>query len=187
MVSQLRTIDGNGGGVSSERLDRLRGLRAHLAAQIKGQNHVLPRLCSVLTRGELGFAHPHRPRGSCLFVGPSGVGKTETTNVFTAYLDGGAEPVRFDMSEYQLQGSVDKFIGENRDDPGLFGRALRRVAHGTILFDEIEKAHPLVLDLFLQILEDARITLATGETLDLRPFYTGRARATSKPRRFRSS
>lgn len=80
-------------------------------------------------------------------------------------------PVRFDMSEYQNQVAVEKLIGENRNDPGLLGRALRGVDRGTLLFDEIEKAHPLVLDLFLQMLEDARITLATGEVLDLRPFY----------------
>lgn len=117
------------------------------------------------------MANPRRPRGSLLFVGPTGVGKTELTNIFTNYLIGGAPPVRFDMSEYQLQKSVDKLIGENGQDRGLLGRALRGLASGTLLFDEVEKAHTLVLDLFLQILEDARITLATGETLDLRGFY----------------
>lgn len=172
MVSQtLMTGDGHNGGVASSLVERLRGLPTHLAAKIKGQDHVLPRVCSVLTRGELGFAHPRRPRGSFLFVGPTGVGKTETTNVFTAYLGDGVSPIRFDMSEYQLQSSVDKLIGENRDDPGLLGRALRDKKSGTLLFDEIEKAHALVLDLFLQILEDGRITLATGETVDVRPFY----------------
>jgi ATP-dependent Clp protease ATP-binding subunit ClpB len=99
------------------------------------------------------------------------VGKTETTNVFTSYLFDGTVPIRFDMSEYQLQKSVDKLIGENAHDPGLLGRALRGVSRGTLLFDEIEKAHGLVLDLFLQILEDGRITLATGETLNLTGFY----------------
>lgn len=152
-------------------LDRLRGLAAHLHREIKGQGHVLDRVCSVLTRGELGMAHPRRPKGSFLFVGPTGVGKTELTNVFTSYLLDGATPIRFDMSEYQLQKSVDKLIGEDKSDSGLLGRALRSATHGTLLFDEIEKAHPLVLDLFLQILEDARITLATGETFDLRGFY----------------
>lgn len=160
-----------GNGHATANLERLRGLPAHLAAHIKGQGHVLVRVASVLTRGELGVAHPRRPRGSFLFIGPTGVGKTETANVFTAYLSGGAQPIRFDMSEYQLQESVDKLIGESRDDPGLLGRAVRGVGTGTLLFDEIEKAHPLVLDLFLQVLEDARITLATGETLDLRGFY----------------
>jgi ATP-dependent Clp protease ATP-binding subunit ClpA len=152
-------------------LDDLRGLSVHVRDEIKGQEHVLSRVCSVLTRGEMGLAHPRRPKGSFLFVGPTGVGKTELTNVFTQYLFGGAAPVRFDMSEYQLQKSVDKLIGENAEDGGLLGRALRGVSKGTLLFDEIEKAHTLVLDLFLQMLEDARITLATGEVLDLRGFY----------------
>lgn len=172
MVSELVTVR-NEGTPRKAAIDRLRGLPAHLGETIKGQSHMVPRICSIFTRGELGFAHPRRPRGSFLFVGPSGVGKTETVNAITSYLFEGAKPVRFDMSEYQLQGSVEKLLGESRDDPGLLGRALRGVTRGTLLFDEIEKAHPLVLDLFLQVLEDARITLATGETLDLRGFYPG--------------
>ena len=155
----------------SDTLNRLRGLSAHLHREIKGQAHVLDRVGSVLIRGEMGLANPRRPKGSFLFVGPTGVGKTELTNVFTGYLFEGTAPVRFDMSEYQLQKSVDKLIGENPQDYGLLGRALSRVTSGTLLFDEIEKAHTLVLDLLLQILEDGRITLATGETLDLRGFY----------------
>ena len=167
MVSNLTTHDSRQPVV----LDQLRGLRAHLASQIKGQDHLLDRICSVLTRGELGFAHPRRPKGSFLFVGPTGVGKTELTNVFTSYVFSEAGPARFDMSEYQLQASVEKLIGGSRDDFGLLGRAVRNVTRGTLLFDEVEKAHPLVLDLFLQILEDGRVTVATGETLDLRGFY----------------
>lgn len=170
MVSQLIALPAVNGHESAG-LRRLRGLSAHLATHIKGQGHVLSRVSSILTRGELGVAHPRRPKGSFLFIGPTGVGKTEMANVFTAYLYDGAQPIRFDMSEYQLQGSVDKLIGEDRGDPGLLGHAVRGVTAGTLLFDEIEKAHPLVLDLFLQILEDGRITLATGETMDLRGFY----------------
>jgi ATP-dependent Clp protease ATP-binding subunit ClpB len=167
MVSSLTTHDPRSPVV----LDQLRGMRANLAAQIKGQDHILDRICSVLTRGELGFAHPRRPKGSFLFVGPTGVGKTELTNVFTSYVFGEALPIRFDMSEYQLQASVEKLIGGSREDLGLLGRAVRGLTRGTLLFDEVEKAHPLVLDLFLQILEDGRVTLATGEALDLRGYY----------------
>ncbi len=169
MVSELTTA-ANGRGHATL-TDRLRELPHHVAAKIKGQPQVIPRICSVLTRGELGLAHSRRPKGSFLFVGPTGVGKTETTNVFTEYLFDGSAPIRFDMSEYQNQIAVEKLIGGSRDDFGLLGRSLHGVARGTLLFDEIEKAHPLVLDLFLQILEDARITLATGEGLDLRGFY----------------
>src|SRR5260221_14903 len=149
MVSKLTASNGNHRFPAL--LSHLRGLHGHLAANIKGQGHVLGRMTSVLTRGELGFAHPRRPCGSFLFVGPTGVGKTETTNVFTSYLFDGAVPIPFDMSEYQLQKSVEKLIGENRDDSGLLGRALSGVTRGVLLFDEIEKAHPLVLDLFLQV------------------------------------
>lgn len=152
-------------------LERLRSLRAHLEANIRGQSHVMERVTSVLTRGELGFSHPGRPKGSFLFVGPTGVGKTELTQVFTGCLFGGKKPVRFDMSEYQNQSSVEKLIGAGREDAGLLGRALADATDGTLLFDEIEKAHPLVLDLFLQILDDASITLATGERKNVSRFY----------------
>jgi ATP-dependent Clp protease ATP-binding subunit ClpA len=155
-------------------LEKLRRLPEYLRAQIKGQEHVIDRVVSVLRRGELGLANPRRPRGSFLFVGPTGVGKTELTNVFTDFLFdgiGGKKPVRFDMSEYQTHSSVEKLIGEKVGDVGLLGRALQEVERGTLLFDEIEKAHPLVLDLFLQILEDAAITLASGERKNLSGFY----------------
>ena len=172
MVSQLTTTaNGRNGAGPALLAERLRNLRTHVAGRIKGQDHVLDRVVSVLTRGELGMAHPRRPKGSLLLVGPTGVGKTETTNIFTDYLFDGGAPVRFDMSEYQLQSSVEKLIGTQRDDLGLLGRSLHGVKCGTLLFDEIEKAHPLVLDLFLQMLEDARVTLATGDVLDLRGFY----------------
>lgn len=146
-------------------------LPEHLRAYIKGQEHVIEPVCSMLRRGELGLANPSRPRGSFLFVGPTGVGKTEIANVFTACLFAKAKPLRFDMSEYQNQRSVEKLIGGQPDDTGLLGRALARPDRGTLLFDEVEKAHPLVLDLFLQILDDAAITLATGERKNLSGYY----------------
>jgi len=152
-------------------LEKLRRLPDHLREQINGQDHVMERICSVLRRGELGLASTRRPRGSFLFVGPTGVGKTEVTNVFTEYLFEGSKPLRFDMSEYQTHSSVEKLIGEKVGDTGLLGRALATAETGTLLFDEIEKAHPLVLDLFLQILDDAAITLASGERKNLSGFY----------------
>lgn len=157
--------------ISSDHLEKLRHLPTHLRENIRGQDHVIDPVCSVLRRGELGLANPHRPRGSFLFVGPTGVGKTEIANIFTSYLFTGSKPLRFDMSEYQNQSSVEKLIGADHDDTGLLGRALARAERGTLLFDEVEKAHPLVLDLFLQILDDAAITLATGERKNLSGFY----------------
>jgi ATP-dependent Clp protease ATP-binding subunit ClpB len=151
--------------------DHLRVLRAHLEANILGQSHLMERVVSVLVRGEMGVAHPDRPKGSFLFVGPTGVGKTELAQVFTAHLFDGRKPVRFDMSEYQNQASVEKLIGHAMGEIGLLGRALQGVEDGTLLFDELEKAHPLILDLFLQILNEASITLASGERKNLSRFY----------------
>jgi ATP-dependent Clp protease ATP-binding subunit ClpB len=151
--------------------DRLRVLRTHLESNILGQSHLMERVVSVLVRGEMGVAHPDRPKGSFLFVGPTGVGKTELAQVFTAHLFDGRKPVRFDMSEYQNQSSVEKLIGHAMGEIGLLGRALQGVEDGTLLFDELEKAHPLILDLFLQILNEATITLASGERKNLSRFY----------------
>ena len=145
---------------SSEILSKLRNLESHLKSNIKGQDHVLPRICSVLQRGELNLAHPNRPKGSLLFVGPTGVGKTEITIAFTEYLCGSDHLHRFDMSEFQNQSSVGLLLGSSSTDTGMLGRALDKNGRGTLLFDEMEKAHPLVLDLFLQILDAGRITLA---------------------------
>jgi ATP-dependent Clp protease ATP-binding subunit ClpA len=156
---------------SSDYLVKLRNLEPHLKANIKGQDHVLPRICSVIQRGELNLAHPNRPRGSFLFVGPTGVGKTEITIAFTEYLCGSNHLHRFDMSEFQNQSSVGLLLGSSSTDIGMLGRALDKNSHGTLLFDEMEKAHPLVLDLFLQILDAGRITLANGETRSLNNYY----------------
>lgn len=156
---------------SSDILDKLRHLEAHLQNHIKGQNHVLPIIVSVLKRGELGLAHPSRPKGSFLFVGPTGVGKTEVTICFTDYLFGEGHLHRFDMSEFQNQSSVGLLLGNDSREEGMLGRALSKQEGGTLLFDEMEKAHPLVLDLFLQILDAGRITLANGETKSLNDHY----------------
>ena len=156
---------------SSDFLTKLRHLEPHLKANIKGQDHVLPRICSVLQRGELDLAHPNRPKGSFLLVGPTGVGKTEITIAFTEYLCGSDHLHRFDMSEFQNQSSVGLLLGNSSTDTGMLGRALAKNSRGTLLFDEMEKAHPLVLDLFLQILDAGRITLASGETRNLNNYY----------------
>ena len=156
---------------SSDFLTKLRYMETHLKANIKGQDHVLPRICSVLQRGELSLAHPSRPKGSLLFVGPTGVGKTEVTTCFTDYLFGDGYLHRFDMSEFQNQSSVGLLLGASSSEVGMLGRALNKHGRGTLLWDEIEKAHPLVLDLFLQMLDAGRITLANGETWSLNDYY----------------
>jgi ATP-dependent Clp protease ATP-binding subunit ClpA len=157
--------------ISPDKLELLRHLEAHLAEQIRGQEHVLPRVASVLHRGELGLAPLSRPRGSFLFLGPTGVGKTELTIAFTRYLAGDDKLFRFDMSEYQTQESLGLLLGGKLGEVGLLGLAAAKSATGTLLFDEIEKAHPRVLDVFLQVLDAARVTMANGEALDLSGFY----------------
>ncbi|MGH9882328.1 MAG: AAA family ATPase, partial [Pyrinomonadaceae bacterium] len=92
--------------LSSTQLERLRNLQAYLSDRIRGQNHVIPPVVSVLQRGELGLTTPKRPRGSFLFLGPTGVGKTELSLAFTDYLLGKDKLFRFDMSEYQTQESL---------------------------------------------------------------------------------
>jgi ATP-dependent Clp protease ATP-binding subunit ClpA len=157
--------------ISDGRLDHLRHLEAYLREQIRGQDHVIPRVVSALHRGELGLTTLNRPRGSFLFLGPTGVGKTELSLALTRYLLGKDKLFRFDMSEYQTQESLGVLLGARIGDVGLLGMARAKSASGTLLFDEIEKAHPRVLDLFLQILDAARVTMASGETLDLSGFY----------------
>ena len=157
--------------ISPERLEHLRHLEAHLCERIRGQDHAIPRVVAALHRGELGLTTSTRPRGSFLFLGPTGVGKTELSVAFTNYLLGSEKLFRFDMSEYQTQESLAVLIGGRVGEVGLLGMARAKSATGTLLFDEIEKAHPRVLDLFLQILDAARVTMASGETLDLSGFY----------------
>lgn len=157
----------------AERIARLRGLEPYLRAHIRGQDHLLPRIAAGFSRGALQLASPERPRGSFLFVGPTGTGKTETFTLATDYVFGPDHLVSFDMSEYQDRSAVNKLLGEDRDDPGLLGRALLAVSEGGVLFDEMEKAHALVLDLFLQILWHGRITVATGQTFRLGNYFVG--------------
>jgi ATP-dependent Clp protease ATP-binding subunit ClpA len=156
---------------SADRLELLRQLQPYLGDRIRGQNHVIPQVVSALQRGELGLTTANRPRGSFLFLGPTGVGKTELSLAFTDYLLGKDKLFRFDMSEYQTQESLGVLLGGRIGETGLLGMAVAKSATGTLLFDEIEKAHPRVLDVFLQMLDAARVTMASGETLDLGGFY----------------
>ena len=149
----------------------LNGLESHLLSKIKGQNHVIARVCSVLERGQLGLQPIDKPLGSFLFLGPTGVGKTELTLEFTRYLFGGNEVYRFDMSEFLHLDNVKLLMGDETDNPGRLGNVLSQHQQGVLLFDEIEKAHRLIWDLFLQMLDAARITLNDHRTYDLSGFY----------------
>ena len=149
----------------------LNGLESHLLSKIKGQNHVIARVCSVLERGQLGLQPIDKPLGSFLFLGPTGVGKTELTLEFTRYLFGGNEVYRFDMSEFLHLDNVKLFMGDETGNAGRLGNVLSQHQQGVLLFDEIEKAHRLIWDLFLQMLDAARITLNDHRTYDLSGFY----------------
>ncbi len=151
---------------------KLQNLRASIGANIIGQDHVLDEIVAVLHQGELGMTSPRRPKGSFLFLGPTGVGKTETALVFTHYLFGSGHLARIDMSEFQLQESLTRLLGHDGQDRGLIGQRFAEIGNtGTFLFDEIEKAHPRVIDILLQILDEARVTLADGTTLDFSQCY----------------
>ncbi len=157
--------------VDGQKLERLRKLDGVLRTEIRGQNQVLPRVVSVVQRGEFNLTKPARPRGSFLLLGPTGVGKTETVVVLTNQMFGAQQLFRFDMSEFQTQESLGLLLGARLGESGYLGAVRERAAEGSLLFDEAEKAHPRVLDILLQLLDAARITIATGQTLDFSGFY----------------
>ena len=152
-------------------IQKLSGLEGYLSSKIRGQGHVIPRVCSILERGELGLQPPDKPLGSFLFLGPTGVGKTELTLECSRYLFGEDALHRFDMSEFQHLDSVKLFLGDETGMSGRLGKVLESHTRGILLFDEVEKAHRLIWDLFLQMLDAARITLADHRTHDLSGFY----------------
>src|ERR1700733_1259338 len=127
-------IDTVGKNSSSLHL-KLQGLEKTLGHRIRGQAHVIPRVISVLQRGELELTKPTRPRGSFMFLGPTGVGKTEITLAFTEFLFGKEKLSRFDMSEYQTQESLGLLLGAKLGERGTLGIAYDRSPLGTLLFD----------------------------------------------------
>jgi ATP-dependent Clp protease ATP-binding subunit ClpB len=157
--------------IEAGKTERLRNLTPTLQTEIRGQNHIIPRVASVVQRGELGLSKPGRPRGSFLLLGPTGVGKTETVVVATDHVFGRGKLFRFDMSEFQNQEALGLLLGARLGEIGYLGAVRDRAAEGSLLFDEAEKAHPRVLDILLQLLDAARLTVATGQTLDFSGFY----------------
>ena len=155
----------------SNKLTTLHELTSLLPREIRGQSHALPRITSAVRRGELGLTKPGRPRGSFLLLGPTGVGKTESVVVTTHQIFGAGKLFRFDMSEFQNQEALGLLLGARLGEVGYLGSVRERAAEGSLLFDECEKAHPRVLDILLQLLDAARITVATGQTLDFSGYY----------------
>jgi len=158
---------------------RVAHIEEYLNANVLGQESAINTACSVLKRGALKLSSPARPLGSFLFVGPTGVGKTEFTKRFTHYLFPGKHRLlRFDMSEYQNKEQLEVLLGDSANSQGQIGRLFDYnrdeqgdLLGGTILFDEIEKAHPDLLLILLQILEDGRLTLRDGTLLNVSNFF----------------
>jgi ATP-dependent Clp protease ATP-binding subunit ClpA len=153
------------------RIAQLRGLETYLRAHLRGQDHLLARAAAVFTRGELGLARTDGPRGAFLAVGPTGTGKTELVLLAARYLFGADQVRRFDLSEFQRADAVERLLGGDASETGAIGRAASGVSPRVWLFDELEKAHPKVWDLFIQMLEPGHVTLANGETVSLRSDY----------------
>ena len=151
--------------LTEEDREKLRELPARLKRRIIGQDAAVAAVAERLLHGELGLTHPGRPKASFLFLGPTGVGKTELTQQFTQFVFGPDKLVRLDMSEYQTRDRVPMLI--TRVAAGYDACA----GTGTLLFDEIEKAHPQVLDLLLQLLDAARLTAEDNRTLDFSGWY----------------
>jgi ATP-dependent Clp protease ATP-binding subunit ClpA len=154
----------------NDTLSTLRGLEGHLKSRLLGQDRPLEAITGLLSRSMLGMRYPGKPVASMLLAGGTGTGKTQSVLLFTDYLFGDAvgKLVQFDCSELMNMSALERLIGNRVGERGLFGYHFDRSGgSGTILFDEVEKAHPLVLDILLQILGCGRFSLGTGETLDL--------------------
>jgi len=159
--------------LESER-ERLTHLEAELGRRVIGQPEALAAVANAVRRARAGLQDPNRPTGSFIFLGPTGVGKTETARALAEFLfDDEKAMVRLDMSEYMEKHAVARMIGAppgyvGYEEGGQLTEAIRRRPYAVVLFDEIEKAHPDVFNVLLQILDDGRLTDSQGRTVDFR-------------------
>ncbi len=159
--------------LESER-ERLTRLEAELERRVVGQPEALAAVANAVRRARAGLQDPNRPTGSFIFLGPTGVGKTETARALAEFLfDDEKALVRLDMSEYMEKHAVARMIGAppgyvGYEEGGQLTEAIRRRPYSVVLFDEIEKAHPDVFNVLLQILDDGRLTDSQGRTVDFR-------------------
>jgi len=154
--------------------ERLTKLEEELARRVVGQREAVKAVADAVRRSRAGLQDPNRPIGSFIFLGPTGVGKTETARALADFLfDSEQALVRIDMSEYMEKHAVARLIGAppgyvGYEEGGQLTEAIRRRPYSVILFDEIEKAHPDVFNILLQILDDGRLTDSQGRTVDFR-------------------
>jgi ATP-dependent Clp protease ATP-binding subunit ClpB len=159
--------------LESER-QRLTRLEQELGRRVIGQAHALAAVANAVRRARAGLQDPNRPVGSFIFLGPTGVGKTETARALAAFLfDDERAMVRLDMSEYMEKHAVARMIGAppgyvGYEEGGQLSEAVRRRPYSVVLFDEIEKAHPDVFNVLLQILDDGRLTDSQGHLVDFK-------------------
>src|SRR5690349_17984700 len=159
--------------LESER-ERLTRLEAELGRRVIGQPEALAAVANAVRRARAGLQDPNRPTGSFIFLGPTGVGKTETARALADFLfDDERAMVRLDMSEYMEKHAVARMIGAppgyvGYEEGGQLTEAVRRRPYAVVLFDEIEKAHPDVFNVLLQILDEGRLTDSQGRTVDFR-------------------
>ncbi len=154
--------------------DKLLKMEEGLSKRVVGQSEAVKAVSTAVRRARAGLQDPNRPIGSFMFLGPTGVGKTELTKALAAFLfDDEHAMVRIDMSEYMEKHSVARLIGAppgyvGYDEGGALTEAVRRRPYQVVLFDEIEKAHPDVFNVLLQVLDDGRLTDGQGRTVDFR-------------------
>ena len=154
--------------------EKLLGMEAFLHRRVVGQDEAVRLVSDAIRRSRAGLADPNRPYGSFLFLGPTGVGKTELTKALAEFLfDTDDALIRIDMSEYMEKHSVARMIGAppgyvGYDEGGALTEAVRRKPYAVILFDEVEKAHPDVFNVLLQVLDDGRMTDGQGRTVDFK-------------------
>ncbi len=160
--------------ITEDENQRLKNLEKSLHERVIGQNEAVEAVAKAIRRGRVGLKDPKRPIGSFLFLGPTGVGKTELSKALAESLFGDENAmIRIDMSEYMEPHSVSKLIGSppgyvGFDEGGQLTEKIRRKPYSVILFDEIEKAHPDVMNMLLQILEDGRLTDSQGRTVNFK-------------------
>jgi ATP-dependent Clp protease ATP-binding subunit ClpB len=154
--------------------EKLLHMEQGLAKRVIGQAEAVKAVATAVRRARAGLQDPHRPIGSFMFLGPTGVGKTELTKALSEFLfDDEQALVRLDMSEYMEKHSVARLIGAppgyvGYEEGGALTEAVRRRPYQVVLFDEIEKAHPDVFNVLLQVLDDGRLTDGQGHTVDFR-------------------